>query len=144
MPIRMDLSNVKSDFELIEDGNYPATVYDIEETVTKGGKSPGTPMLKVTYKLQDGSNRNVWDNIVLNAASAWKFKQLCVAAGIPDDRLGENAEIETRELKGAPVVISVGHREATQQYAASNIVQKVVNTEQAAAAAPSTVAGWDD
>lgn len=144
MPIRMDLSNVSDGFDLIENGDYPAYIFNIEETATKGGNAPGTPMLKVQYKLADQSNRRVFDNIVLNQASAWKFKQLLTAAGFDSDALTGEVEVETSDLIGKPVVISVGTREATQQYAASNNVVKVQNPEAVQATAQSTTSGWGD
>ena len=138
----MDLSKATSAFDLVPDGDYPAYIFEVKQDVTKGGKAPGTPMLKVTYKLNDTSNRRVFDNIVLNEASAWKFKQLCIAAGISDDRLGADAAIELSELQGQPVVITVGHQDETQQFPARNTVAKVQNPELATTVAPSTGNGW--
>lgn len=143
MPIRMDLSGVSDGFDLIPDGDYNAYIFKVEETATKGGNAPGTPMLKVQYKLADQSNRIVFDNIVLNQKSAWKFKQLLVAAGFSDTDLAGEVEIDVADLQGKPVLITVGTREATQQYAASNSVQKVQNPDNVAATATPGVAGWD-
>ncbi len=144
-PIRMDLSKAGTgEFDLVPNGDYPAHVFEIKQDVTKGGKAPGTPMLKVRYKL-DGGKGSVFDNIVLNEASAWKFKQLCVAAGIPADRLGADAEVEIAELQGAPVVVTVGTRPEEGQYKAQNVVQKVVSADAyEATASPSGGASWDD
>ena len=143
MPIRMDLSGVSDGFDLIPDGDYNAYIFKVEETATKGGNAPGTPMLKVQYKLADQSNRIVFDNIVLNQKSAWKFKQLLVAAGFSDTDLAGEVEIDVADLQGKPVLITVGTREATQQYAASNSVQKVQNPDTVAATATPGGAGWD-
>lgn len=144
MTVRLDLTNAKSEFELIPNGDYNAFIYDVEEVATKGGNAPGTPMLKITYKLADQSNRRVWDNIVLNQQSAWKFKQLLVAAGFEGDTLTGEVEVDTNDLKGKPVVITVGQKPATQQYAAANNVVKVQNPDTATVAAPSgSTSSWD-
>ena len=144
MAVRLDLTNAKSEFDLIPNGDYNAFIFDVEETATKGGNAPGTPMLKITYKLADQSNRRVWDNIVLNETSAWKFKQLLVAAGFNESDLTGEVEVETAQLKGKPVVITVGQKPATQQYAAANNIVKVQNPDGATIATPSgSTSSWD-
>ena len=139
--IRMDMSKT-SDFSVVDPGDYPAFIYDIKQTVTKSGAAPGTPMLKVQYKL-DGGKGSVWDNVVLNEASAWKFKQLCIGAGIEQDRLGEDAEIDTDELIGKPVILSLGIKAATQQYPESNKVDKIHNPDTYSGGTADTSGGWD-
>jgi hypothetical protein len=139
--IRMDMSKT-SDFSVVEPGDYPAHIFDIKQTVTKGGNAPGSPMLKVQYKL-DGGKGSVWDNVVLNEASAWKFKQLCVGAGIEQDRLGEDAEIDTDELVGQPVILTLGIKPATQEYAEANKVMKIHNPDTYSGGAAATGQGWD-
>lgn len=139
----MDLTGA-GDANLLPNGDYNAFIFDVAETTTKAGNAPGTPMLKVTYKLADQSNRRVFDNIVLNQQSAWKFKQLLIAAGFEADALNGEVEVDTTDLKGKPVVITVGTREATQKYDASNNVIKVHNPDTAqVAAASGTANGWD-
>ena len=124
-PIRQDLSKANQ-FTVYQVGDYPAFVYKIEETVSNGDKNKGCPMLKVQYKLQDRGG-SVFDNILLNEQFAWKWKQLCLAAGIDEDRLGEDSEVDTVEVQGELVMLSLGIQPAQGQYDEKNVVRKVQN-----------------
>lgn len=131
MPIRMDVSNVESNFTPIAPGDYEAYVFNVESTTSKKGK----PMLKVTYKLADGG-RQLFDNITLESSMAWKLKMLYAACGITDERLSDpENEVEEAELQGQKVVLSVIAKPASTdpdtgtEYPAGNNIKRVVSAD---------------
>jgi hypothetical protein len=141
MPIRMDLSKADSGFEVIPAGTYEATIFNVEQTEAK---KTGRPMLKITLKLTD-SGRQVFDYIMLDdpEKNAWRLKQLAIAAGIPDEQLAGEAEIDEKDLMGQPVVITlvVTQPKEGSEYGPSNNVRKYQNPATATVPAGSNI-GW--
>lgn len=140
-PIRHDLSKVSS-FTTQPEGDYPGYLYKLEPATSNGPKTKGTPMLKVQVKLADGMG-SVFDNVLLSDEFLWKWKQLCLAAGIEEDRLGADSEVDTEELQGQAVVVSLGIQPANGTYAEKNVIRKYHNPDTYQPTAATAVpAGW--
>ena len=88
----------------IEPGKYAARIDKVE---TKISKQPDhKEMLAVTFTLTAEPNigRKVWANIMTQAASLWKLKQLAEACGI--DMAGRQ-DFDSDELLGQELGITV-------------------------------------
>lgn len=112
-------------FEPLPTGKYHCVITDMLETETKGGKAPGTPMVKCEFTVQSGKyeNRKLWDNLVLSDEALWKTKALLYAIGFTEDEVkAEDFEFEPEEYIGRELDVRVGIKKATDEYDASNKV----------------------
>jgi hypothetical protein len=76
-------------------GEYILELIDAEETTTKGGKNPGTPMTKLKFEIVDCegelekyNGRTVWNNAVESKEALPVLKQMLRAFGaeIPENQ----------------------------------------------------------
>ena len=106
MPIRVDFTGVETggDFELLPEGMYPATVFEIKEKVAK---ESGKPMLEFTFKLVNQNNRRMWANYSLQPSALWKLKSTLLALGIPPKKLEGELEFEPQDLLGRECILEV-------------------------------------
>lgn len=106
MSLKIDFTDVPdSGFELIEKGNYDATVFKIE---LKTAASSGNPYLAFTLKLQDARypDRQLFSNISLVPNALWKLKQTLKAIA-PEINVDAMADIDTDMLLGKECVVVV-------------------------------------
>lgn len=114
------------EFQLLPTGKYHCEVTGAEMTETKGGKNPGTPMVKLEFTIVGGDkykNRKVWDNLVLNTEALWKTKAFLLALGLTKEEVeDEDFEFEPEEYVGQELDVRVGKQAASGDYDARNKV----------------------
>jgi len=100
----MNLKDVKTkgEFEPIPEGRYDLNV----EKAELGQAETGNPMIKVTYKITDGTykGRLVWDNFVLIPNSYWKLKTFLEASG---SALADSENVTEQKIADAMVGMKV-------------------------------------
>ncbi len=128
-PIRTDMSHVNEN-TVLPAGDVLAYVFKIDYKETgPNSKTPGTPMLLVTYKTKD-TGEFVFDNVVLGEKSLWRWQEFLIACGYSkEDASSSDLEVETDDLIGTEVLLTLTIQAATDQYAESNRVKKIRNPE---------------
>lgn len=115
----------EGEFELLPSGKYHCIITSMEMTETKGGKAPGTPMVKCEYTIQSGKfeGRKVWDQLVLGESSLWKTKALLFALGFSKDEVeGDDFDFDPDEYVSMELDVRVGRQAAQGDYDARNKV----------------------
>lgn len=118
-------------------GEYILELLEFEETTTKGGKNPGSPMTKLKFEITDCdgelekyNGRTIWNNAVETKDSLPVLKQMLRAFGaeIPEN---QPLEWEWDELVGSKVRVllrSVPARkdknDPTIEYSAKNEIKR--------------------
>jgi hypothetical protein len=133
MPIRADLSGVQAGgFKPVPAGTYDCYISGCEETESRAGKNPGTPMVKWEFTVSPGSehhDRKFFLNTLLVQEGDFgglnRIKEILLAAGFPEERVDGDISFEPEEVLGAPVRCTVRVRPATEQYDESNDVRRV-------------------
>jgi hypothetical protein len=87
-------------------GEYVLQLLEAEDTVTKGGKNPGSPMSKLKFEitqcegdLDKYNGRTVWFNALYDEKSLPVTKKMLQAFGV-DIKEGESLEWDWDELIG--------------------------------------------
>lgn len=113
--IKKEHEEQQDEFELIDKGEYPCFVYDLEGKES----SNGNPMIEVVLKIAKGEykNRQLWTYLTLTAKAWFKVEEFFEAVGYDIDDLPE--EVETPEqvvahikddVLGSKVKIKLEHR----------------------------------
>lgn len=123
-------------------GEYILQLIDGEDTVTKGGKSPGTPMSKLKFEIVDCegdlekyNGRTIYHNAVFSKEALPVVKQMMKAFGVEIDE-EKPMQWEWDELIGAKVqavLKSVPARKDTktgQEYSARNEVRRFIVSDE--------------
>lgn len=105
--IKVDFSDADVEFSPVEPGEYRAQIVSVEQ---REARETGKPYLNVGFQLLD-NGRRVWRNYSLQPQALWALKQLLVAAGVDPEQLSGETELDTDELVGAEVTVTIGHRE---------------------------------
>src|SRR5260370_24200725 len=94
--------------ELVPDGLYPATIYNVE----RKNSNAGSDMLVLTLKITEGewASHTIPDYYVLTLEQLGKLKGLLLALGWSSELLTGEFAFEPGDLLGKPVVIQVTHR----------------------------------
>lgn len=122
-------------------GEYILELLEAEETVTKGGQNPGTPMSKLKFEIVDCegdlekyNGRIVWHNSVENEKALPVIKQMLRAFGaeVPDGQL----EWDWDELIGTKVKVKLrsvparkDKNDPSREYPPKNEIQRFLVEE---------------
>lgn len=121
---RIYLTNapVSEGFTVLPVGEYHVRVTEIDWR-----KGTVADYLNVEYTilgLADGSDkfagRKVWENLSLAPQAQFKLKGLLAALGLAVD------SFDVDELRGSDLIVKVGIKAETDEFAASNVVRKHV------------------
>jgi len=102
----VDFSDVKSSFEDVAPGKYPATVTKVEERVSQAGK----PYIAWEFALTGGAydGRRLWLNTSLSPKALWRLKKMLTDAFEVDaTALTGNYELDPQEYVGRDVALIV-------------------------------------
>ena len=92
------------DFPLFEPGEYPFTIFEIEE---KTGNTSGAPYLAFTFKHAESEQR-LWRNFSLQPQSLWAIKRLLIEIGAASaSDLDKDFDFKPKDILGAPVLLTV-------------------------------------
>ena len=119
-------------------GEYILELLEFEETVTKGGKNPGSPMTKLKFEIVDCegdlekyNGRTVWSNAVETKDSLPVIKQMLRAFGVPAEELEKELTWDWDELLGQKVLVKLrsvparkNHKDPTQEFSAKNEISR--------------------
>jgi hypothetical protein len=134
MPIRADLTGIEAGgFKPVPAGTYNTRITNCEETESKGGKNPGSPMVKWEFTIQppsEYSDRKFFMNTLLvqdgDFGGLNRIKEILLATGKWDaEQLAESIAFEPEDVIGEEVRCTVRVRPATEQYDESNDVRRV-------------------
>ena len=104
--ISVDLTNVEGgDFELLPEGTYNATVYEVEFNEEKN-------YLNWEFRITDADyeDRRAWTITSLKPNALWKLKQILNRIA-PEMDLSGQLNIDTDELGGLPCRLDIIHEE---------------------------------
>lgn len=88
---------------LLNDGNYPFIVQNIEQTVS----SAGNPMLKVLLRINsDNGDRVISDYLLTTTKMIFKLKHFCDSIGFDNEY--KEGKIETSHLIGKVGLCKIG------------------------------------
>lgn len=111
-----DESQVKSGFELVEEGTYEATITNAEATKTKAGD----PMLTLTYEIRSDYTQKhqgakfMYNNFTFGSDIAKGIVQgLVKSAGFPNGQQFSSLEDMAKQLYGKGLQIVVKHEDDT-------------------------------
>lgn len=121
-------------------GEYVLELLEAEDTETKSGQAPGTPMTKMKFEIVDCegelekyNGRTIWHNAIYSDKSLPVIKQMLRAFGaeVDDSEDAEDLEWDWDELIGTKVLVklkSVGARkdknDSTKEYPARNEISR--------------------
>ena len=92
------------DFPLFEPGEYPFTIFEIEQ---KTGQSSGKPYLAFTFKSADSEQR-LWRNFSIQPKSLWAIKRLLIDLGAAKaSDLEKDFDFKPNDILGASVLLTV-------------------------------------
>ena len=95
------------DFSLFDAGDYPFTIFEIEQ---KTGNDSGKPYLAFTFKHADSEQR-LWRNFSLQPKALWAIKKLLIdIGGIAASKLEKDFDFKPNDIVGKPVTLSVVKR----------------------------------
>lgn len=92
MPMfKSDSSNAGGSFGILPEADYECVISEIKQDVSKGEKTKGALMLKITYTIredveQEGKKRKIFDQLIDHESTSFKFDQLYAALGFEDGR----------------------------------------------------------
>lgn len=138
----VDLTGVKTEFPVVDKGDYVATVTkgEYREAGSKGAEKSKADMEHVEFTIKHAAEdeddiefqgSKVFKNYNLGKDSLWSWKQLAKCAGVDPDTLEGplDPEIVTAEdIVGCDVIITVDTREWENQ--TLNDVKKVKELEE--------------
>jgi hypothetical protein len=103
--MRVDFTNVKSNFDPLPEGNYSCTVFSIEEKKSQAGN----PYLNFQLKIQGGDfdGRRAFYIASLLPQSLWNLKQVLQALGMSEEELKGNFDLDTSDLLGRECDITI-------------------------------------
>lgn len=104
--LELDFTEVKTEFEPLPVGQYPAVVSEIERVAES--KKSGQPFLKFTFRvtMEEYEGRKLFDNYSLSADALWKLAKTLEALGYPV--VGKKIALDYQMLLGAPCQLVVG------------------------------------
>jgi hypothetical protein len=109
--VRVDFTNVSDgSFAPLPEGNYEATVFQVEQKV---GKDSGKPYLNWQFKIQGGEfdGRRAFYMTSLSPGALWKLKQVLKNLGYTDEQLGGEFELDLSDLPGLECVVVITHEQ---------------------------------
>ena len=109
MGIRVDFTDVQSNFEPIPEGKYDAVVFDVEQRISQAQK----PYLNWLLKIQGGEfdGRSAFFMTSLSPNALWKLKQVLHNLGWTSEELAGNLELDLVDLAGKECTIVITHEE---------------------------------
>ena len=109
MPIRVDFTDVDSQFDLLDKGVYDAVVYNVEVRDSRAGKSYINWEFKITGPTGEG--RRQWYMTSLQAQALWKLKQLLVRLGAKEKDLAGVVDLDLEQYIGRKCRIVIDHEQ---------------------------------
>lgn len=115
--------NPKDAVSCIPDGEYQATLMEIEETESK---SSGSPMYKLKWKVygDNGAEAHVYDYIVMTEKGVWKLRKLADAFGMR--AAFDSATFDPNMLEGENCRLNIGIEEGEGDFPDRNRVASYV------------------
>lgn len=108
MIAKLDFSNVSDGFTLLEKGNYPCFVFEVEERETRKGDQMFVLILSIAEGEAKG--RQLFYNLPILPQTMWKVKETLEACGLEIPK--SVVEIDFDDLLGTQVIAVVDHRVA--------------------------------
>jgi len=104
--IRIDLTGVSTGFEPIEAGYYPATIFSVEQKLSKASNKP---MLVVQFSITappEAVGRRLYANYSLQPQALFKLKGMLEVLDMGMDLEGA-VNLQPTDLMGLPCVLAV-------------------------------------
>lgn len=97
------------DFGPLEEGEYPFTVLESDEVLSKSAKNPGKPMakLKLAVHRPDGGEQWVWDYFA-DWFSEWKLKHFLDSIGCEQHYTQGIADFSNNHYQGRAGYVLIG------------------------------------
>jgi hypothetical protein len=115
MSPRID-GNFDEAVNIIEPGKYMGRIDKVEEKISKQPDHKAYWQVEITLTQEPFIGRKVWTNVMLQANSLWKLRQLAEACGL--DMTGrmdfDSSELEGQELGVALVAETYEGKERTK------------------------------
>jgi len=137
-PIHVDFTDVpdQGNFEPLEEGTYPASVFD---AVVKESKTSGQPYINWEFKILAGQyeGRRQWYMTSLQPAALWKLKQMLTRLGISTEKLSSTFDLDLASMLGKKCRIVIDH-EQYQGQLRDRVVDVLPETDEEAASTASS------
>lgn len=106
---------------LIIDGQYQGFIEAIEEKLSQGGfDKNGNPKVKIKMAVLDliiidisGRERKIKDWTMLEGDMAWKFRHLCLSAGLLEEY--DNDMVKLSMFPGKKVIVKIATKDSKDQ-----------------------------
>jgi len=109
----VDFTGVKTEFEPMAEGYYPAVLEEWEAGNAKSGKKG--PKVDLTWEVSEGpeEGRKLFRTFSLDRKALWAFKQALVRMGVDQESLEGPVDLDDimSEVVGAACVLLVGQHE---------------------------------
>lgn len=108
MGINLNFTGVETNsFDPIPKGTYHATIFEVQNQETK----KGDPMLVFQFKIveEKQNNRRAFLNHVIKPTTLWSLKNTLLAAGLSEEELDGELDLDLDDLCGRMVRIVIGH-----------------------------------
>jgi len=108
MGISLDFTGVQGNsFDPIPKGTYHASIFEVTMKETKKGDQMAVFQFKIVEEKQN--NRRAFLNHVILPNTLWSLKNTLLAAGIPEEELAGQVNLDPDDLCGRLVRIVIGH-----------------------------------
>lgn len=126
--LEVDLTGIKTEYEPLAKGSYPARCTGSEPRI---GQDSGEPYLNVEFTFTEGdaANRKTWNSYSLQPQALWRLKGDMIRMGVEPARLEQKVSISDiqQELEGRDCVLNLDVETYTDKQGVKKTRNKVAS-----------------